>query len=551
MQRWLTQIRDLFRSRNEIYEDASEGRQFDAIYFIMLVLACLIALLGLLLNSPAVIIGAMLISPLMGPILSCGLALTVADWKLGKKAARNVVLSIIETVLIAALATFLSPLKDATPEIMARTNPNLMDLLIAFFSGAAGTLALCSRKGALMILPGVAIATAVMPPLATTGYGVSTGQWAVAAGAFMLFFTNLTAIIISADLIFLLVGFRPMHLVDVRQHTTLVRGRFFIAGAVLIVLSIPLIRTLTHAAQQANLRKQVQAVLAEQVPRASARKLDRVSLELRDNEISVQAAVETPKFIEPQEIKEWEGAIHARVGRPVRLELEQLQLARKDSGEETKAAPNRDYLAGGAIRPTGAGDQHASLAGELENLQSRIQVSLGDLLRPLNAHTVSVQSVATRPDTTVAIEVDASIPQPIRDEEWRLVTAAVSRELHSSLELTGNLTIGDPILLRFHQGSLRLNSSDRRLLAQFLSRWDKESGIVFWLVLGKSANAKISASRVQLLKKRSARMEVTALGGKEPLDGDTMMLSAAQRVIAKADRANSESLPAAVSAKPE
>ena len=288
----------------------------------------------------------------------------------------------------------MSPLKDATPEIMARTNPNLMDLLIAFFSGAAGTLALCSRKGALMILPGVAIATAVMPPLATTGYGVSTGQWAVAAGAFMLFFTNLTAIIISADLIFLLVGFRPMHLVDVRQHTTLVRGRFFIAGAILIVLSIPLIRTLTHAAQQANLRKQVQAVLAEQVPRASARKLDRISLELRDNEISVQAAVETPKFIEPQEIKEWEsgdprsgGATRATGARATAVGAQRLRR-RDQSCSQPRLSRRR------SDSPNRWRGAAASLAGELENLQSRIQVSLGDLLRPLDARNVSVRSVA-------------------------------------------------------------------------------------------------------------------------------------------------------------
>ena len=365
----------------------------------------------------------------------------------------------------------------------------------------------------------------------------------------MLFFTNLTAIIISADLVFLLVGFRPKNLEDMREHATLVRGRLAIAGAILVLLSIPLIRTLTHAAQQANLRKQVQAVLAEQVPRASERKLDRISLELRDNEISVQAAVETQKFIEPQEIKEWEAAIHARVGRPVRLELEQLQLARKDSGEEPRATPNRDYLGGGAIRPAGGAAQHASIAGELESVQSRIQASLGDLLRPLDARTVSVRSVAARPGTAIAIEIDARIPQPIRDEEWRLVTAAVSRELNSPLELTGNLTIGDPVLLRFHQRSLRLNSSDRRVLAQFLSRWNKESGIVYWLVLGKSADAKVSASRVQLLKKRSAKMELAAMGVEEPSDGDTIILSAAQRVTAQVEKPDVKSLEAPASAK--
>jgi uncharacterized hydrophobic protein (TIGR00271 family) len=534
---WLDRIRGLFRARPEIYEDAYEGRQFDAVYFIMLVLACLIALLGLLLNSPAVIIGAMLISPLMGPILSCGLALTMADWGLGRKAARNVAFSVVETILIAILATFLSPLKDATPEILARTNPNLMDLLIAFFSGAAGTLALCSRKGGLTILPGVAIATAVMPPLATTGYGVSTGQWGVASGAFMLFFTNLTAIIISADIVFLLVGFRPERVVDAREHSTLVRGRFVIAGTVLILLSIPLIRTLTQAAQQANFRKEVEAVLAEQMHGTSERKLDRVSLELRDRELSVQAAVETPKFIEPEEIKAWEAAIHTRVGRPVRLELQQLQLARKESGEKPRAAPNRDYLGGGAIRPPGPSEQHASVASDLQNVQTRIQTSLSDLLGPLNAQAVSVRSVGARPDNSVAIEVDARVPQPITVEEWQVVAAAISRELHSSLQLTGNLAIGDPIQLRFRPRSLRLKSDDRRNLTQFLLRWNKQPDLSYRLVAADSAAPALSKKRIALLRKRSEKMSVGDASDGYPKQ-DTIVLYAVQRRSASVLRAN-------------
>jgi uncharacterized hydrophobic protein (TIGR00271 family) len=128
----------LFKSTDVIYQEAYEGRQFDAVYFAMMVFACLIALMGLLLNSPAVIIGAMLISPLMGPILACGLALTTSEWSLGKKAGRNLVMSIAEVILIAMIATHLSPLREPTAEILARTNPNLMDLLIAFFSGVAG-----------------------------------------------------------------------------------------------------------------------------------------------------------------------------------------------------------------------------------------------------------------------------------------------------------------------------------------------------------------------------------------------------------------------------
>lgn len=538
MKAWLQQIRALFRPRAEIYEDAYEGRQFDAIYFAMLVLGCLIALLGLLLNSPAVIIGAMLISPLMGPILSCGLALTVADWSLGRKAARNVAFSVGETILIAVVATLLSPLKDATPEILARTNPNLMDLLIAFFSGAAGTLALCSRKSALMILPGVAIATAVMPPLATTGYGVSTGQWSIAGGAFMLFFTNLTAIIISADIVFVLVGFRPARAVDMREHATFVRGRFVVAGGVVILLSLPLIRTLAQAAQQANYRKQVHAVLVEHLPRASERKLDRLSLQLLNNELAVEASVETPNFIEPQEIKAWEAAIQTRVGRPVRLELEQLQLARKPVGVEAQATPNKDYLGGGAIKPAGPA-QHLSMAEELEQVQARMKSSLTEFLQPLGAEAVSIHSVAARSDQTVVIEVEAQVPQPVTQEAWQVVTAAVAYELNSPVQLSAGLSIGNPLLLRFHPGSLRLHTVDRRALSEMLSRWNKQPEVNYQLVQAKAADAKLSATRLSLLRKRSTKIKVAAIPD-PPTDGDTVLLRAAQRISAQSERVNPE-----------
>ena len=99
-----SRLRELFRPAVDLHQEADEGRRFDVVYFAMLVLSSLIALLGLLLNSPAVIIGAMLISPLMGPILSCGLALTAADWNIGKKAARNVGLSVTEAIVITVLA---------------------------------------------------------------------------------------------------------------------------------------------------------------------------------------------------------------------------------------------------------------------------------------------------------------------------------------------------------------------------------------------------------------------------------------------------------------
>ena len=165
------------KERDTLYQSVLESSLLDPEYLTMLVLAGLLALFGVLQNSVAVIIGAMLISPLMNPILSAALALLLGDWKLGRKSAIVLGLSIAAVIAITALVARVSPLKQVTPEILARTNPNLLDLFIAVLSGLAGTLALRSGAVAMTIIPGVAIAFAVVPPLAVVGYATTTGPW--------------------------------------------------------------------------------------------------------------------------------------------------------------------------------------------------------------------------------------------------------------------------------------------------------------------------------------------------------------------------------------
>jgi len=192
------ELRATEEKRDSIYRAILDSSHIDIEYVALLILAGLIALFGLLENSAAVIIGAMLISPLMNPILSAALALLLGDGKLGKRSAALLILSIVGVVGITWLVASLTPLTQATPEILARTTPNLLDLFIAILSGLAGTLALRGGSVAMTILPGVAIAVAVVPPLSVVGYGLSTHQGSVASGAFLLFVTNLVAIIISA-----------------------------------------------------------------------------------------------------------------------------------------------------------------------------------------------------------------------------------------------------------------------------------------------------------------------------------------------------------------
>ena len=155
----------------------------------VLIFAILIASLGLNINSTAVIIGAMLISPLMGPIIGMGLAVGISDFDMLKRSFKHYALSAGVSVVTATIYFLLSPINEAQSELLARTSPNIYDVLIAFFGGMAGVVAICAKENG-NVIPGVAIATALMPPLCTAGFGLAQGEWMFFFGALYLFFIN-------------------------------------------------------------------------------------------------------------------------------------------------------------------------------------------------------------------------------------------------------------------------------------------------------------------------------------------------------------------------
>lgn len=172
-----------------VIKQITNGINFQGSNLWILIFAVFIASLGLNVNSTAVIIGAMLISPLMGPIIGMGLALGIADLDLFKQSIKNYLVSTFISVVTATIYFTLSPITDAQSELLARTSPTLYDVLIALFGGAAGFLAM-STKGRNNVVPGVAIATALMPPLCTAGYGLAVQNTTFFFGAFYLYFIN-------------------------------------------------------------------------------------------------------------------------------------------------------------------------------------------------------------------------------------------------------------------------------------------------------------------------------------------------------------------------
>lgn len=202
LQKLINFLQHLFHIRNgkerneEIIRTIKEGVSFHGVALWELIFAILIASVGLNINSTAVIIGAMLISPLMSPILGLGLSLGINDFSLLRRSIRNISIATIVSIVISTIYFYISPLSNIQSELLARTNPTIYDVLIAFFGGFAGVVG-SIKIGRNNVVPGVAIATALMPPLCTVGYGIATGQPHFFLGAFYLYIINATFICIA------------------------------------------------------------------------------------------------------------------------------------------------------------------------------------------------------------------------------------------------------------------------------------------------------------------------------------------------------------------
>lgn len=202
--------------KEKILENVKSGITFRGANLWILACAIIVASVGLNVNSTAVVIGAMLISPLMGPIVGAGFALGIYDFDLIRKSLKNLLISTLVGLIFSSVYFFISPFKEPTEEILARTAPNLYDVLIAFFGGLVGVIAITRvEKG--NPIPGVAIATALMPPLCTAGFGLATGNYKFFFGAMYLYIINCVFICISTFLIVKYLGYPSISFVNEKR----------------------------------------------------------------------------------------------------------------------------------------------------------------------------------------------------------------------------------------------------------------------------------------------------------------------------------------------
>lgn len=200
-------------NQDSMYDEIKKGIIFKGTNLWILIFAIIVASVGLNMNSTAVIIGAMLISPLMGPINGMGYSIATYDFELFKKSIKNFSFAILASLVASTVYFALSPVSTAHSELLARTSPTIYDVLIALFGGLAGIVAISSKQKG-NVIPGVAIATALMPPLCTAGYGLATGQFSFFFGAFYLFTINTIFIAIASVWISQLLKFPIRTIVD-------------------------------------------------------------------------------------------------------------------------------------------------------------------------------------------------------------------------------------------------------------------------------------------------------------------------------------------------
>ena len=237
--RFVESLRDRFNldedkaSEEEVRANIRKGVEFRGTNLWVLIFAIFIASIGLNVNSTAVIIGAMLISPLMGPIMGVGLALGVNNFDVMKRSLRSLGLAALVGLITSTLYFWISPLSTAQSELLARTTPTIYDVLIALFGGIAGIVAQSRKDRTSTVIPGVAIATALMPPLCTAGFGLARGNMAFFIGAFYLFFINAVFIAVGTFIVVRFLKYKKVEFVDPKKE---LRARRYMTVIVTITL---------------------------------------------------------------------------------------------------------------------------------------------------------------------------------------------------------------------------------------------------------------------------------------------------------------------------
>ncbi|CFW97444.1 Conserved hypothetical protein CHP00341 [Syntrophomonas zehnderi OL-4] len=303
-------------NQDRIYNNICTLSQPSFSFYLMVILSTIIASFGLLVGSTAVVIGAMLVAPLMGPIFGIGLGLSNGDQHLIKNAVISEIAGIILAVTIAVLIGLIPIRLGLSPEILSRTQPTIYDILIALFSGFAGAYAMVDDKIG-SALPGVAIATALVPPLASCGICLALQQWSLAGGAFLLFFVNFLAIELAASIVYWVYGLAKPE----KEITTLsaFMHRFWLSMVILVFVAIFMTKSLQQIAASRALSESLQKTITTQVAAYTGARVADIRYQYEDDKLQVMAEVLTPQEIDAKQVARIEKTLQTKVDPAIQL----------------------------------------------------------------------------------------------------------------------------------------------------------------------------------------------------------------------------------------
>ncbi|NER83111.1 MAG: DUF389 domain-containing protein [Leptolyngbya sp. SIO1D8] len=303
IQSWLQKI-PILKLRASLLEDA----QLNLNFLVLLTGSCLIATFGLITNSAAVIIGAMIIAPLMQPLRGFAFATIEGDRELLRISAVSIIIGTITGVIVSCLAGALMGIPEFGSEVLARTQPTLIDLLIALVAGAISSYAKI-RPELGDALPGTAIAVALMPPLCVVGLTLSQGQWTYSSGAFLLYFTNLLGINLACTIVYVVAGYtRPNN----QFSRTL---SWSVSAALISLLVIPLGFSSLQLIRQSRLNYSMRTILNNS-PLIARQDVELLETRITWQTLEIELVVRASELITPEEVAIVERAVASELGQP-------------------------------------------------------------------------------------------------------------------------------------------------------------------------------------------------------------------------------------------
>jgi len=337
-----------------ILRELADAAELHAPFFVLMASSTVIAAFGLLMGSPAIIIGAMLVAPLMTPIFSLSVALIRGRTYLMRRALMVEFYGVLIAIAVALVIGLLMPEPELTYEILSRTRPTLLDLAVALAAGLAGSFSL-AREEVSPALPGVAIAVALLPPLAVVGLSLSVRRWDLAGGALVLFLANFVAIHLVSAAVFYLSGLAH-HAVE--RNPRILLKNFGAALVILLVMVVFLGFQLSTLVSEVTTGRVARVTLEQQVKAVDGARLSEIDVKCQLDPCRITATVETPEVFEPKLVAGIQNVMSSELEREVELVIRSVALtaasatgyhfrpAKGDDAAETlaQAAPGEPTL---------------------------------------------------------------------------------------------------------------------------------------------------------------------------------------------------------------